>query len=54
MRKDSPPILFVAVWGLFAAAMLFGQQQMVSRGMTLASIVDIQDPEMHMQIASLD
>lgn len=53
MHKDGPPLLFVAFWGLLAAAMLFGQLQMMSRGMKLASIIEIQDPEV-IQIASLD
>lgn len=53
MRKDGPPLLFVALWGVFAAAMLFGQQAMVSRGITLASIIDIEDPEV-LQVAALD
>ena len=53
MRKDAPPLLFVALWGLFAAAMLFGQQRMVDRGIGLADIVDIQDPEV-LRRAALD
>jgi hypothetical protein len=54
MRKDRPPILFVAIWGLFAAAMLFTQHEIASHGGKLINVVDIQDPEMPVQFASLD
>ena len=54
MNYGRPPILFVAVWGLFAVAMLFAQSQIVANGGKLLNVVDIQDPEMHLQLASLD
>jgi hypothetical protein len=54
MNTARPPILFVAIWGLFAAAMLFGQHEVMSHGTKLANVVDINDAEMPVQIASLD
>ena len=54
MNANRPPILFVAIWGLFAAAMLFAQHEMVTHGGKPRNVVDIQDPEMTMQLASLD
>jgi hypothetical protein len=54
MDYGRPPILFVAVWGLFAIAMLFAQSQIVANGGKLLNVVDIQDPEMHLQLAALD
>jgi hypothetical protein len=54
MDYGRPPILFVAVWGLFAIAMLFAQNQIVMNGGKLLNVVDIQDPEMHLQLAALD
>ncbi|WP_336485816.1 hypothetical protein [Methylobacterium nigriterrae] len=53
MHADRPPFLFVAIWGLLAAAMMLGQFQMASHGMTLASLIDIQDPDI-VQLAALD
>ncbi|MGH1575589.1 hypothetical protein ACRAWG_39445 (plasmid) [Methylobacterium sp. P31] len=42
MKDDGPPIKFVAIWGLFALTMLFGQMQLINNGaqMTLAFQVD--------------
>lgn len=54
MDYGRPPILFVAVWGLFALAMLFTQNQIVTSGGKLLNVVDIHDPEMTMQLASLE
>lgn len=54
MDYGRPPILFVALWGLFAAAMLFAQHEIVTSGGKLLNVVDIQDPEMTMQLASLE
>ncbi len=53
MPRARPPIVFTALWGLFAAAMLLGHAEMRSHGMKLANLIDISDPEI-IQLASLD
>ena len=54
MHNEGPPILFCAIWGLFAAVMLFTQYEIASSGGKLMSIADIQNSDVTMQLASLE
>lgn len=54
MRDDGPPILFVSIWGLFAAIMLFAQSHMNSVSATMAALADAENPFPIMEMASLD
>ena len=54
MRTDGPPIKFVALWGMFALVMLYGQGQMIQHGVKIAMPYQIEDPGSPLQLASLD
>ena len=54
MRTDGPPIKFVAIWGLFALAMLYGQGQLISHGVKIAMPYQIDNPGSPIQLALLD
>ncbi|MCJ2067701.1 hypothetical protein MKK75_02590 [Methylobacterium sp. J-030] len=36
MVDDGPPLKFVALWGMFAVLMLFGQMQLINHGANIA------------------
>ncbi len=46
MVDDGPPLKFVALWGVFALLMLFGQMQLINQGvnMTLSHQIDPRRP----------
>lgn len=54
MTDDGPPIKFVAIWGLFALLMLFGQAQLISRGASIAMSYQIDESSGPISIAALD
>ena len=54
MRADGPPLMFVAIWGIFAVLALYGQQQMIDHGVKIAMPYQIEDVQGPIQIAGLD
>ena len=53
-RTDGPPIKFVAIWGLFAVAMLCAHTLMASHDGQIAMAPLFQDIEQPMMMAGLD
>jgi hypothetical protein len=54
MTKDGPPIKFVAIRGLLAALMLFGQAQMISHGANIAMSFQFDEATGPTLMAALD
>ncbi len=54
MKDDGPPIKFVAMWGLFALAMLFGQMQLINRGAHMEMSYQVDEMNSPVIMASLD
>ena len=54
MTEDGPPIKFVAIWGLFAVLMLFGQAQLISHGANIAMSYQTDETNGPTLMASLD
>ena len=54
MKDDGPTIKFVAVWGLFALAMLFGQMQLINNGAHMTMSFQVDELNGPVTLASLD
>jgi hypothetical protein len=54
MSADGPPLKFVAVWGVFALLMLFGQMQLISHGANIALSYQVHESADPTLMASLD
>jgi hypothetical protein len=54
MVNDGPPIKFVAIWGVFALLMLFGQAQLISHGTNIAMSYQVEQSAEPTLMAALD
>lgn len=54
MADDGPPLKFVALWGVFALLMLFGQMQLISHGANIALSYQIDQGADPTLMAALD
>jgi hypothetical protein len=54
MRKDGPPIRFVAIGLVLSAGMLLGQYELLVRPDNSAGLADAENPVMTVQLASLE
>ena len=54
MRHDGPPLVFVAVWGVFALLALYGQMHLIDHGVKIAMPYQIDLPGEPTQLAMLD
>lgn len=54
MRKDGPPIGFVAIGLLLSAGMLFTQYELLVRPDNSVELADAENPVMTLQLASLE
>jgi hypothetical protein len=52
MRKDGPPIRFVAIGLVLSAGMLLGQYELLVRPDNSAGLADAENPVMTVQLAS--
>lgn len=54
MANDGPPLKFVAIWGVFALLMLFGQMQLINHGANIALSYQVGESADPTLMASLD
>jgi hypothetical protein len=54
MRKDGPPIRFVAIGLVLSAGMLLAQYELLVRADNSAGLADAENPVMTLQLASLE
>ncbi|MCJ2051975.1 hypothetical protein [Methylobacterium sp. J-070] len=54
MIDDGPPIKFVALWGMFALLMLFGQAQLISHGANISLSYQVEQSAEPALMAALD
>ncbi|MDN3575010.1 hypothetical protein [Methylobacterium longum] len=54
MRKDGPPIRFVAIGLVLSAGMLLGQYELLVRPDNTVELADAEYPVMTIQVASLE
>ena len=54
MSYEGPPIKFVAIWGLFALLMLFGQTHLINRGANMALSFQVDEMNGPVTMAALD
>ena len=54
MADDGPPLKFVAIWGVFALLMLFGQMQLINHGANIALSYQVDDSADPRLMAALD
>ena len=54
MSADGPPLKSLAVWGVFALLMLFGQMQLISHGANISLSYQVHESADPTLMASLD
>ena len=54
MSDEGPPLAFVALWGLFALLMLFGQMQLINHGANIALSYQVNESVDPFSMAALD
>jgi hypothetical protein len=54
MNDDGPPVKFVALWGVFALLMLFGQAQLIGHGANIAMSFQVDESAGPTLMAALD